>query len=338
MTFSSLMQLFDKYFGGETSNAGDFLMMLVDNFMEDPTTNADKEKAEKEKYNPFAGLQSDTLRGYVNGKRPLPQKHAKAIRGKLDRAKFADFVYSFSSNALSSLCKELMSHGIKTKENTVGEDCADLFEQVIDSCTKSQKLPANLGMEAGTYVEPESFGVSDIPLETVYIKDGLLHVGNDVIKLSERLTVPPDIDNREHGYIPKLYEAYSDAENTEITHDALHAYPKYKNNFSEQRMNFFNALYVIEVVRGKFAKNEWLEQLSILKSEIHSGISDVYYGDYDHGYARLVAVLIQANNTPINKSSLAKIRNFIGVSEKKGMCHILVGEGKIKSWVNVYDE
>lgn len=55
------------------------------------------------------------------------------------------------------------------------------------------------------------------------------------------------------------------------------------------------------------------------------------------GYARLNAVLEKVTSTSLDRSILSQMRNLIGNLEKKGICHILVNDGTIESWVHVND-
>jgi hypothetical protein len=334
MPFSELVQLLKFYFGGQANNIGEFLVELVDNFMEKPSTEADKKKAADGVYNPLAELQYETLKDYCNGKRAFPDKHASVIRGKMDKPRFAEYIESFSIDALSALQGDLVKYGINVALGDVGAVCADLFAQAMSKST-DKKMPGKAGMEEYS----EELGIfpdGRVALDTVYVKNGLLHIGGEAIKLSDKLTPPEDISEEEQGYVPKLFEAYTDAEPNDVTPDTIAKYPRYKQNLNQQRTNYFNAVYVINTVRSKFGK-EWSEQLDYLKQDTYDGIVDVYFGEHEHGYARLNAVLTQAINAPIEKSLLAKIRNLIGNSEKKGICHILASEGTIKSWVEIYD-
>jgi hypothetical protein len=69
-----------------------------------------------------------------------------------------------------------------------------------------------------------------------------------------------------------------------------------------------------------------------LKDETHNGIVEVHERNYDHGYARLNAVMSQAAPVPISKCVLRET-DRIGNSDKKGACHFLVNDGRIK-WVD----
>jgi hypothetical protein len=74
------------------------------------------------------------------------------------------------------------------------------------------------------------------------------------------------------------------------------------------------------------------EHWQIVNQPLHDG----HYGINNHGYARLTEVLKQVALIDVSKSLLCQIKNLIGISEKRGVCHILVSDGRIKSWVDTY--
>ena len=51
------------------------------------------------------------------------------------------------------------------------------------------------------------------------------------------------------------------------------------------------------------------------------------------GYERLEAVLIEAKGTPVDQCWLSRDTVWIGNSQKKGVCHILINENVLKGWV-----
>lgn len=67
----------------------------------------------------------------------------------------------------------------------------------------------------------------------------------------------------------------------------------------------------------------------------HDDIVDLhqYYVDLslDDSYQRLKNVLEIATKANLNSTILFNIKGLITVKEKKGICHILVNEGRIKS-------
>ncbi len=71
----------------------------------------------------------------------------------------------------------------------------------------------------------------------------------------------------------------------------------------------------------------------------HDDIVDLhqYYVDLslDVSYQRLKNVLEIATKANLNSTILFNIRGLVTVKEKKGICHILVNEGRIKSWEEI---
>jgi hypothetical protein len=78
------------------------------------------------------------------------------------------------------------------------------------------------------------------------------------------------------------------------------------------------------------------DQFALLKDETYDGIFDVHSMDYRSGFERLLRVMAHVSSVQINKCPLSKLPEWIGNSEKKGVCHILVNDGVIR-WV-VQDE
>ena len=77
-------------------------------------------------------------------------------------------------------------------------------------------------------------------------------------------------------------------------------------------------------------------QFQILKEDAYEGIKETYFVEnYKNGNERLNAVMIKITSTTLDKSTLAHIKNLIGNKEKKGICHILVNDGVIVSWVDI---
>ena len=81
-------------------------------------------------------------------------------------------------------------------------------------------------------------------------------------------------------------------------------------------------------------KKDTAQQVENAEMVAYAGIEEVYWSAYKNGFERLNAVLSQIASTSLNKSALVHITNLIGTLEKKGICHILVNNERIGSWVN----
>lgn len=156
---------------------------------------------------------------------------------------------------------------------------------------------------------------------------GRIYIDGDEIVLPDSLTPPENIDKEESVYILELLRAYADAEHVaEFTTSNLP--DKYKRHFNEQRQNYYN----VEAIRRSVRDTGVSEQFDFFVDDTYDAIIDVCDQSHANGYERLLKVLQQAANRPKGRSLLETLPNWIGASEKKGACHILVNEGKI-TWV-----
>lgn len=134
-----------------------------------------------------------------------------------------------------------------------------------------------------------------------------------------------------------LYEVFAEKLNREnFTKDDMPLLNRgMRENFREQREAYYSAVSVERSVRDMFTDGE--DEFQILKDDAWHGIDTTYWKDYPDGYARLNAVLEKVTSTSLDRSILSQMRNLIGNLEKKGICHILVNDGTIESWVHVND-
>ena len=136
----------------------------------------------------------------------------------------------------------------------------------------------------------------------------------------------------EQPYVYALLKAYGDAEHgTEITMELLDSYPKYKRHFQRQRDDYFAAEAVRRGTRDFYSKND-PDQFQVLKDEIYDGIIDIYEEDWDNGLIRVRNVMAQASKVAVSRCWLSRDTDWIGNAQKKGVCHILVNDGRLKGW------
>lgn len=180
--------------------------------------------------------------------------------------------------------------------------------------------------------------IRNIPMASVYFDpvDNKVHFSDRAdIPLAKEL-VPAETDSSHIKYLNALCEAYSDKLKSHITINNIDTCnsKRIRNNFNDQR-NYYNSVQTkIRGIREVFDGIE--EEYGILKEEAYEGIKETYFDDYDDGFKRLNEVLKKVTNTSLDKSYLVSIK-LIGNSERKGLCHVLVNEGYINSWVNIDD-
>lgn len=147
--------------------------------------------------------------------------------------------------------------------------------------------------------------------------------------------LPLNLKKTERPYVDALMEVYEEVTGEEhFSIKNLDDHPVQKRHFVRQRTDYFAAESVRRGTRDVYGDEEEEEYFKIFLKEIRDGIIDVYYSPrFKTGYERLEAVLIEAKNTPVNQCWLSRDTVWIGNSQKKGVCHILVNDNVLEGWV-----
>lgn len=170
--------------------------------------------------------------------------------------------------------------------------------------------------------------IVDEYLNTIY---GNIRFGGRRLNLPIAMSPTQVIVSDEMQYISALLEAYSEELNIQIdTTETLKAYDNYFKHLNRQRKDYYSAETIRRFVRDTLTDSQ---QFDVLKEEIYNGIIDIHEQDYDSGYKRLVADLQQAAIINTSKCMLDSKLHCIGNSERKGVCHMLANDNKLK-WVN----
>lgn len=170
--------------------------------------------------------------------------------------------------------------------------------------------------------------VIDEYLDTIY---GSIRFGGRRLNMPTLISPTDEIETDEMPYISALLEAYSDELGVQIsTIEGLKAYNTYFRNLNRQRKDYYSAETIRRFVRDTLTDSQ---QFDVLKDEVYDGIIDTHEQDYDSGYKRLVEDLKQAAVINTSKCMLDSKLHCIGVSERKGVCHMLVNDNKLK-WVS----
>lgn len=141
----------------------------------------------------------------------------------------------------------------------------------------------------------------------------------------------------EKYYINELYKAYGDAEGiSDFKNRDLESFPEYKDDLSDRRIDFYAAETIrrgiMELGRGRFAN-----QFDVLKDETHDSVKDTERRRHFNGYERMLAVMEQAITASPSDYLLCQSPYWISGRIKKGVCHQLVNDGRLK-WVKMRSE
>lgn len=143
---------------------------------------------------------------------------------------------------------------------------------------------------------------------------------------------------KERRYTKALMDVYAEnAQVKTITEDDLNgAYTQYRPHFIRQRSDYFAAEAIRRGTRDFYGDDDE-EYFTILENEIYAGIIDTWENPaYNDGFSRLRATLAAAMQAPVDQCWIARDTVWIGNAQKKGVCHVLVNEGKLEGWVNLH--
>lgn len=146
------------------------------------------------------------------------------------------------------------------------------------------------------------------------------------------LAVPDEPFKDEFLYIAQLFLAYAEDANVDrIDQTNIKDFEDYYEDLKERRIEYFAA----ESVRRSLEEvdiESIQDQFEVLKHETYDGVKDEYKRRHVNGYEKMLAVMNQAAASQIEGYLLCKTPYWISTAIKKGVCHFLVKEGKLK-WV-----
>lgn len=277
---------------------------------------------------------------YLNRKRPIP----KAIRDSVDAVQdsaeqyFADRVIPLISSihmgdlvdTLTSLLQNDSSIAKKAKDSLLAasnsEPAAYLSKLYLFAITRPNKEKKPQDSPAAS---SNRFTMDDV--ELINQKLALMEV-------PERLIPPDSVADEDLRYVSELLSAYADATGRDGLTQADLSDPelrRFQKDFSKQRKDFYAAETIRRASRDSLAARG-VEAFQALKDETYSGIEDTLDDYYANGFLRLRAVMDRIGILTLSKSMLLKIPNWVGIEERKGICHFLVNDGKVQ-WVDAND-
>lgn len=328
MRFCDLARIFHKYRQDKSETVAKCVKILTDAILDDVAIEiAGDSGIEK---NPLYGKSESLLQQIYSGKKHMiSQEDASIILTRSDEEHFADFVSSYSVDALIQLSDDIREYGFDAHPDNVAEICANIMFQIIarrangesdDITTLSIKLK-----ETGKRIK-------DIAPATIERRGDRLHICGEEIIIRKELY--PDDESEGIRCFQAVCDAYADALRIgqSISVVDIPSLPEeYQEDFADQQACYYSAVGIQHSIRDIFDDGD--DEFDLLKKDAWNGINMTYRRSYDNGYERLLAVLEKITNTTLDLSALSQIRNLIGNMEKKGICHILVNDGTIKAWV-----
>lgn len=261
----------------------------------------------------------DTQYRYVNGT-PIPKKGAEYLYQNRDPQKYSRWISDCMDETDSY---EAVQNWLKTKGypgKYPDDECEQALEDIliaICGSAETKKKTPSIFEKSLELIEDISQKIQQLPRPTP-------------------VPVPSITADIESPYIQELYAAYGDAENlTGFSEADLSDYPDYMDDLDDRRIDFYAA---VTIERGvmELRSDNLTDQFSVLKQETLTGVKDTARKPQPNGYERMLSVMEQAVHVPLNNYLLSKSPYWISGNIKKGVCHHLVNDGKLK-WVKKHN-
>ena len=306
-------------------------------FMHEPQTDEEEALEDRDEYYPFIYKDQSGGRKIFRGDNPVPVKAASRIRDCFDATKFTDIVFDLSQNleAFDLFKKSFERIGIEFEpDDDVGEKLTEIFKKILTGIIEGA---SGIQRDSASHTEPQTRRrLEEVSPSGVFLdrKNHKIVVDGESIQVTPIL-FSEEIQPEEQKYIAALLEAYASKKGRySLSMEELKDFDFLYDDLKTQRRYFFDAASVYHAVRDAFVNGD--EEFKKLKDEAYEGIREVYISEYPDGYTRLLGVLTKITSTRFDKSKLMSLTGLIGNPEKKGICHMLVEDGKIKTWVIKY--
>ncbi|WP_027122324.1 ABC-three component system protein [[Mycoplasma] imitans] len=146
-----------------------------------------------------------------------------------------------------------------------------------------------------------------------------------------KIEIPSEIKIEEMIYVTAILEAFAEDAGVDlITKDELISkadYGKYKKKFDRYRADYFKAEGIRESLKDASIEKK-LGSFTRLEEDTYNAVIDKVEDDYETSYKRMNCVLEHVTTISLN-SLLEHVSGWLGNSEKKGICHILVNEKRL---------
>lgn len=309
MTLANAIQFLEPYFGSQEKSHSDFAMAILGRIITDDCPDISiLDKSSK---------YADRI---FSGERRISKDDAKCILSHLNRSGLYDYFeehfFDNSDDSTLYLSKQLHNFGYKN-DGSLDGILEAAIDMIIDAISSDAKLPQSLNY-------PDSD--SDAAIAT-------LERAISGLTAPELLSPPEEIQPEEHKYIAALYCAYADAEGLDaMDEESIQSFADYLEDLKDRRIDYFAAESIrrgIEELHSDMLGGQFEE----LKKETYAGVKDTERSKkHANGYERLLAVMEKAVDAPVANYLLSKSPHWISNEIKKGTCHFLVNEDKLK-WV-----
>lgn len=285
------------------------------------------------------GVTNQNASAWAKGKEPIP----KTIRKAVTENQWTDSIVNYFKQVVYP--KKLSS----LTQNDMLAEMADLIQNSNLTGTKKKKLlklyenkqygeflafTFQMALLGKNNISPDKTPVAASDQNSPSLNEFRELIQEKYIK--PRTVVPTEIQPEEMGYVKELYAAYADASGEEVNSPDDLIRIRFKSHFERQRKSYYLAETIHRKVRDSIPPNEE-DCFDVLKDEIEQGIDVVSHMHYQNGVDKVNAVTDKAASVQISRYAQTITFDWIGPGEKKGVCHMLVGDERLK-WVGDDEE
>ena len=307
----------------------EFFMELFDNYLREPTEedlqkleDAAKNKAKKTKkhvetepWNPFDGIGKDAQERLFRGQRPFQVPKLKKAYARRDDNRFAEYICNQRKVVVAHIEEDFLRLIPNfTDGQNIGYACQDWLTHFIQ-----REIDRDRNAQPEHRMTAQEFKASFYVDWTA----GKIHFGHESIQIPSELIPPEEIADEEDLYVDALLNAYAQASgDPPVTQEDVRLLKKtYRDNFAEQRINYYAAVRITRIIRECFINDK--EELDRWLNESSDYISITRKDEYDDGFQRLKAVLKKVVDCRTT-SAVDQCGRLVGAKECQGVCHLLV--------------
>jgi hypothetical protein len=249
-----------------------------------------------------------------NSDKDIPIRDASYLKGKITSENFYDVFESagLSKEALKALKKDFEDKGNPLTGKDIVKDITRVLIDILNERAEiNRKVPLS---------------------KAFFIGNNQLQIGKKVFNLPEPLQVPNLPAVKENRYVNALFEVYAQKTKKAITKmEDLDTEPVYRGDLLLHRRYYYSAESVLHQIRD-FISDSY-SQFDMMKQEVYDAIEYHLHSFDKDSYEKLKSTMQLVIKVSFTKSPLARPGNgLIGPSEKSGIIHMLVNDGKV-TWV-----
>lgn len=264
-----------------------------------------------------------TWRGFANGSANLPKQLASEISGRWDDTFFAANVLDrYEEPALIDLADNLHQLDPSINKGNCAEGLGRLLYNTFLQLSGAQT--AALPSEAQEVQRIEHSGHPYFDSQTNRIR-----LGEYSTAAAARFEVPDEVKDEELAYVTPLLEAYCEQQFKDGIQVTVTDIPdRLARHFQDQRKAFYSAEWLRETSWNCFHDGQAVFEIWL--DNMYAGVSDTQLRAYSSAVERLLATLEQATQVQLDRIPLAQVIDLIDVWVRKGSCHELAAQQKLR--------